>query len=475
MASAVSSDNATASVQRNCGSKLAPQSAGRTFVPLISRRHSAEVFSVNPIPHRLRADFAKRPIADAVVCGDALKLIPTLRDGSVSLFLTSPPYAMQRKRQYGGVAEKDYPDWMCRVMAALRPKLTDDGSIVVVIRSHLKDGVVSDYVLRTRLALREDGWKENEELIWYKPDAAFFGSKLRLRRNFENILWFSRVNNPYIHLTATGNFSDRIGFKGSHRFRNYNNPIATKRSSKLMIGQARGSDVFVAPVSDVEQGVMHPAMFPTTLCEKLIRTFSRRGDIVCDPFVGSGTVLLAAQSLDRKIVGFDVNQKYVEIAKERLARESFKRHGYTPDVPSLQKVVRLRSDFPQRSRLRRAFLMEKGFTESDVRVFGFVLDRTVQSPEHKESAHLSVNRIVADCGLSRSTVIRSIKKLSDGNLIEVSKDAQWNRHRASEIKISPSITEVVAGQTSVITFRRGTSFGKPSFREDERKLRRNAG
>src|ERR1017187_1329169 len=63
-----------------------------------------------------------------ILCGDALLLIPTLANRSVALALSSPPYAMQRKRQYGGVPEKDYPSWMCRVMAALRPKLTSDGS-----------------------------------------------------------------------------------------------------------------------------------------------------------------------------------------------------------------------------------------------------------------------------------------------------------------------------------------------------------
>ena len=106
-----------------------------------------------------------------IVCGDALALIPTLQDRSVNLCLTSPPYAMQRRSQYGGVTETEYPTWMCRVMASLRPKVTNDGSVLLVIRSHVRDGVVSDYVLRTRLALREDGWKEPEELIWWKPDA----------------------------------------------------------------------------------------------------------------------------------------------------------------------------------------------------------------------------------------------------------------------------------------------------------------
>lgn len=365
-----------------------------------------------------------------------------LPDRSVNLCLTSPPYSLQRNRQYGGVAEKDYPDWMCRVMAALRPKLTDDGSVLIVIRSHIHDGVVSDYVLRTRLALRDDGWKENEELIWHKPDAAFFGSKLRLRRNFENILWFSKVKNPYIHLTATGNFSDRIGFQGSHRFRNHNNPIATKRSSKVMVGQARGSDVFVAQVSDLQKGVMHPAMFPASLCDKLIRTFSREGDVVCDPFSGSGTTLVAAQSLGRKFIGFDVNPKYTEMAKSRLNRCP---NGSSVSGDANGSGFRLRPDFPQTPNQRRAFLMSKGLNGSDVRVFNLVVERTVNITNGLASVAMSLSAIAELTGFSRRTVIRSLDRLREASLILTECDEEPHRHRSSSIGIAEHLLLPVVG------------------------------
>jgi len=71
-----------------------------------------------------------------IVCGDALLLIPTLPDRSVALALFSPPYAEQRRKQYASVSEKEYPAWMVSIMAALRPKLTRDGSVLIVIRSH---------------------------------------------------------------------------------------------------------------------------------------------------------------------------------------------------------------------------------------------------------------------------------------------------------------------------------------------------
>ena len=72
--------------------------------------------------------------------------------------------------------------------------------------------------MRTRLALREVGWHECEELIWLKPNAPPLGSKLRPRRAWESILWFSRSAQPYADLKACGKESDRLGFNGEIRF-----------------------------------------------------------------------------------------------------------------------------------------------------------------------------------------------------------------------------------------------------------------
>ena len=89
-----------------------------------------------------------------------------------------------------------------------------DGSVFIVIRPHVRDGVISDYVLRTRLALRESGWHECEELIWLKPDAPPLGSLKRPRRTWESVLWFSRSPQPYCDLKACGRESERVGFEG---------------------------------------------------------------------------------------------------------------------------------------------------------------------------------------------------------------------------------------------------------------------
>lgn len=129
---------------------------------------------------------------------DCLEGIKQLDDNSVSLVITSPPYAMQRKFQYGGINEKDYPEWTLKWMEELRPKLKDDASVCINIRPHIKNGEISDYVLRTRLALRENGWKECEELIWIKTTSPPMGSTERPRRAWNQFYGFLRQINQSV-------------------------------------------------------------------------------------------------------------------------------------------------------------------------------------------------------------------------------------------------------------------------------------
>lgn len=86
-------------------------------------------------------------------------------------------------------------------------------------------------------------------------------------------------------------------------------------------GRSRCPDVFLAPVGEIDDGIDHPAMFPVSLAEQLILTFSRKGDLIVDPFMGAGGTLLAAMRLQRECSGCDIEPKYVETARQRLAQE----------------------------------------------------------------------------------------------------------------------------------------------------------
>jgi DNA modification methylase len=254
-----------------------------------------------------------------VLHGDCLDLLPTLEDGSVSLVVTSPPYAEQRAGHYEGVSDEDHPDFTVQWMSALAPKMTPDGSVFLAIRPHVKNGVLSDYVMRTRLAVRESGWHECEEMIWLKPDAPPLGSLKRPRRTWESLLWFSRSTNPYCDLKACGKESDRLGFEGSFRFgAGGNGPLNGGQGVGRSSGVARISDVIVAPIGGNEPGLDHPAVFPLALAEQLVKTFSQLDDLVLDPFCGSGQTLLAAKGCGRRYLGIERQERYVKIALQRL-------------------------------------------------------------------------------------------------------------------------------------------------------------
>ena len=258
-----------------------------------------------------------------VLHGDCLDLIPTLEDESVSLVVTSPPYAQQRAGHYEGVSEEDYPDFTVNWMTALAPKMTPDGSVFIVIRPHVRDGVLSDYLLQTRLAVREAGWHECEELIWLKPDAPPLGS--------------SSCDHDEPGRASSGS-AGAPALRRSEGVRQGVGPAWLQRGAQVRRGRgqredrwhpcvesfgsgngvARISDVIVANVGGNEPGLEHPAVFPLALAEHLIKTFSQAGDLVLDNFCGSGQTFLAAKGCGRRYLGIEREEKYVRIALGRL-------------------------------------------------------------------------------------------------------------------------------------------------------------
>lgn len=240
-------------------------------------------------------------------CNDGFVLLP---DKSVNLIFTSPPYAEQRKFQYGGISEKDYPKWTVDWCNNVRDKLTDDGSICINIRPHLKNGQISDYVLKTRLTLREAGWIECEELIWIKPDSPPLGNINRPRRAWESILWFSKTGKPKCNPKANGNESNRLGFE-ANKFEEGGTSHIHAGQNKSKSGISRCKDYVECGTGKIEKGYNHPAMFPPDVPEYIIKMMTDENDLVCDPFIGSGTTGRVAEKLNRQWIGFEINKKYI--------------------------------------------------------------------------------------------------------------------------------------------------------------------
>ena len=251
--------------------------------------------------------------ASRIVCGDAIDEMRKFNGESIDLVVTSPVYANQRKKQYGGINEQDYPAYTVNWMAEVHRLLKPHGSVAIVISPHVKNGVLSDYVLKTRLALREWGWYECAEFPWIKTTSAPLGHKGRPRRSSESILWFGKSRQPYCDPKANGRRSDRLGFEGNKGVGTY-----IKGRSDCRSGISRCPDYVMAATAEVDRTNAHPAQFPEAVPAWLIRMLCPPGGMVLDVFAGSGTSLVAAKKLKRKWIGIDRDAEYCRIAERRV-------------------------------------------------------------------------------------------------------------------------------------------------------------
>jgi site-specific DNA-methyltransferase (adenine-specific) len=250
-----------------------------------------------------------------IICGDCIDVLSTIPEQSVDLVVTSPPYAEQRKNYYTSINEENYPLWTTRWMESCIKSLKPAGSIAIVIRPHISKGQISDYILKTRLAIRECGWKECEELIWIKTNSPPLGSLKRPRRSWESILWFSRTTDPFCEPKANGTPSDRIGLESKKGIGEYKSGASAAKT-----GIARCRDYVEVGTSGVDraEGNKHPAQYPPKLAEWIIRLLTPENGLVLDPFVGSGTTAIACVNTERNYIGIDVSKEYCEYAEKRL-------------------------------------------------------------------------------------------------------------------------------------------------------------
>ena len=241
----------------------------------------------------------------------------TLPAESVDAVITSPPYAMQRKDTYGGVAEVDYPAWTVAWMAEAMRLLKPDGSVIINIRPNIVKGQLSDYMLRTRLALRDAGWNEVDELIWHKTNAMPVGARRKPRRSWESLHWFAKHGQPYSDAVANGKPSTRTtdvnkyGQHIKHGWTHYN------AGSGVTPERSRCADIVSMSKGNAQTG--HPAPYPVELAEWMSRLICPAGGTVLDPFSGSASTGVAALRNGFDYIGIEAMSEYVDSSRLRLA------------------------------------------------------------------------------------------------------------------------------------------------------------
>ena len=256
------------------------------------------------------------PVAEPFVHGDA-RSMDAVADGSVALVVTSPPYfagkTYEEELEREGVPSSylEYLELLEAVFAECVRKLEPGGRIAVNVANlgrkpyrSLSADVIR--ILQDRLGLLLRG-----ELVWQKGEGAngscAWGS-------------FRGAANPVLR-----DITERVVVASKGRFDRARS-VKQRRAEGLPAESTLMTEEFLALTLDLweippesARRVGHPAPFPVELPEQLIRLYTFEGDLVLDPFMGSGSALVAAARLGRRYVGYDTDAAYVDIARRRVA------------------------------------------------------------------------------------------------------------------------------------------------------------
>jgi DNA modification methylase len=264
---------------------------------------------------------------DRIIHGDCLTVLPQLPEQSVQLIMTSPPYADNRKESYGGIHPDQYVKWFLPIANQLYRVLREDGSFVLNIKEKVVDGERHTYVLELILALRQAGWLWTEEYMWHRRNSVPGKWPNRFRDSWERCLHFTKRKNFQMYQEAV---MVPMGDWAKGPLKNLIDTDQRRDSSKVGSGFGKNVSKWVGRDMAYPTNVLHlatecsnrghSATFPLELPTWFIKLFSKAGDTVLDPFVGSGTTAVAAKQLDRRFIGIELKEEYYHLALENVGQ-----------------------------------------------------------------------------------------------------------------------------------------------------------
>ncbi len=279
---------------------------------------------------------ALEQFVNQIVEGDCRQLLPQLPDECIDLIVTSPPYADQRKHVYGGVPPDEYVEWFLPISAELKRVLKPTGSFILNIKERVVNGERHTYVIELILKMREQGWLWTEEYIWHKKNTYPGKWPNRFRDAWERCLHFTKQRHFKMFQEAVmvpmGDWRHaRLRKLSENDLRRDVSRVGSGFGKRVAnwIGRELAYPTNVLHMATECYNRNHAATFPVDLPAWFIKLFTEPGDLVLDPFIGSGTTAVACVRLGRKYIGFEWNPEYVQVARQRLAKELSQPNLYT--------------------------------------------------------------------------------------------------------------------------------------------------
>lgn len=243
---------------------------------------------------------------------DAADAAEFIERESVDLVVTSPPYDDLRK--YNGVGDTWNKDKFKSAALALWDVLKPGGVVVWVVNDKVENGGKTGTAFEQALYFRDIGFKINDTMIWKKKNPLPQVRQPRYNQVFEYMFVFSKgkpktFNPIMVPCKCSGqDYDSTCKNMGGENGR-------TKKHFKINDEKV---DSNIWEIAVAQNKTIHPAVFPYEIPYRHIKSWTNEGDVVLDPFMGSGTTGLAALDLGRKFIGIELNEEYFDLSKQRL-------------------------------------------------------------------------------------------------------------------------------------------------------------
>ena len=278
------------------------------------------------------------------LCGDSRELLAAMAADSVDLIITSPPFALLRKKSYGNEEQSTYVEWLCEFGRAARRVLRHTGSLVLDLGGAYQRGkpVRSLYNYRVLLAFCDDlNYRLAEEFFWYNPAKLpspiewVNKRKIRAKDAVNTVWWFAKSDEPKADVTKVlVPYSERMKtlLKNPEKFYSPKvRPSGHDIASAFGRGQNGGAippNLLQIPNTESNSHYLrackavgrrsHPARFPADLPRFFIKFLTEPGDTVVDIFSGSNTAGCVAEELGRKWVCMEVDRESAALSAVRF-------------------------------------------------------------------------------------------------------------------------------------------------------------
>lgn len=256
-----------------------------------------------------------------IICGDNVEVMRQMPSESIDLVVTSPPY--DDLRTYGGHSWDFYG-----VAWNLKRLLKPGGVIVWNVNDETKDGSESGSSMRQALHFKELGLNLHDTMIYQKRGFSFPDST-RYHQVWEFMFVFTK--GPAKTFNAICDRKNETAgkplggdYKRSKDGKSVVRPGSEDRGDRRELGQRFNvwqMSAGCGQSSEDAAAFEHPAIFPEALARDHILSWSNEGDLVLDPFSGSGTTAKMAKHNGRRFIGIEINEAYCEIAKKRLSQQ----------------------------------------------------------------------------------------------------------------------------------------------------------